>query len=55
MELNNKFTKKTIELLTFSDALNPINGFKLFSTYSICILAEKLHSQNFTKNDMTIR
>ena len=52
IELNNKFTKKTMELLTFSDALNPIDGFKSFSIYFICIVVEKFYPQDFTENDL---
>ena len=43
MKLNNRFTKKTMELLILSDALNPIDGFKSFCINSICILAEKFY------------
>ncbi|KAL5777940.1 hypothetical protein ACOSP7_010866 [Xanthoceras sorbifolium] len=42
MELNNRFTEKTVELLTLSEALNPIDGFKSFNIYAICT-----HSINY--------
>ena len=41
-----------MELLTLSDALNPIDGFKSFSINFICILVEKFYPLDFTKNDL---
>ena len=38
-ELNNKFLKNSIELLTLSAALDPKDGFKLFKVDDICNLA----------------
>ncbi|KAL5777379.1 hypothetical protein ACOSP7_010305 [Xanthoceras sorbifolium] len=52
MELNNRFTEKTVELLILSEALNPIDGFKSFSIDSICTLAEKFYSRDFTGDDI---
>ncbi|KAL5861691.1 hypothetical protein ACOSQ4_002987 [Xanthoceras sorbifolium] len=52
MELNNKFTDKTVELLTLSEALNPVNGFKSFSIDAICTLAKKFYPQDFTGDDI---
>ena len=40
MELNSRFTDQTIELLTLSSALNPINRFKSFDIDAICTLAK---------------
>ncbi|KAL5769062.1 hypothetical protein ACOSQ2_015845 [Xanthoceras sorbifolium] len=52
MELNNRFTEKTVELLTLSEALNHIDGFKSFSIDAICILAEKFYPRYFTGDDI---
>ncbi|KAL5740100.1 hypothetical protein ACOSQ2_029280 [Xanthoceras sorbifolium] len=52
MELNNRFTEKTVELLTLSEALNPIDGFKSFSIDAICTLAEKFYPRDFTGDDI---
>ncbi|KAL5763205.1 hypothetical protein ACOSP7_019469 [Xanthoceras sorbifolium] len=45
MELNNRFTEKIVELLTLSEALNPIND-------TICTLAEKFYPRDFTEDDI---
>ncbi|KAL5750360.1 hypothetical protein ACOSP7_024963 [Xanthoceras sorbifolium] len=52
MELNNRFTEKTVELLILSEALNPIDGFKSFSIDAICTLAEKFYPRDFTGDDI---
>ena len=52
MELNNRFTKQTMELLTLSSALNPIDGFKSFKINDICTLAQKFYAQDFTQNEL---
>ena len=52
MELNNRFTKQTIELFTLSSALNPIDGFKSFKIDDICTLAQKFYAQDFTRNEL---
>ena len=52
MELNNKFTKQTIELLTLGSTLNPIDGFKSFKIDDICTLTQKFYAQNFTQNEL---
>ena len=44
MELNNRFTKQTMELLTLSSALNLIDGFKSFKIDDICTLAQKFYA-----------
>ncbi|KAL5736624.1 hypothetical protein ACOSQ2_031412 [Xanthoceras sorbifolium] len=52
MELNNRFTEKIVELLTLSEALNPIDGFKSFSIDASCTLAEKFYPRDFTGDDI---
>ncbi|KAL5812369.1 hypothetical protein ACOSQ3_027319 [Xanthoceras sorbifolium] len=52
MELNNRFTEKTVELLILSEALNPIDGFKSFSIDAICTLVEKFYPRDFTGDDI---
>ena len=48
MELNNRFSEQTMEFLTLSSALNPIDGFKSFKIDDICTLAQKFYAQDFT-------
>ncbi|KAK3211459.1 hypothetical protein Dsin_016165 [Dipteronia sinensis] len=52
IELNNKFLEQTIELLTLSMALSPIDVFKSFDVDDICTLANKFYSEDFSKNDI---
>lgn len=52
MELNNRFTEKSIELLTLCDALNPSDGFQSFSESVICSLAKKFYPCDFSGDDM---
>ena len=52
MELNSRFTEQTMELLTLSSALNPIDGFRSFKIDDICTLAQKFYAQNFTRNEL---
>ncbi|KDO39290.1 hypothetical protein CISIN_1g038445mg [Citrus sinensis] len=52
MELNNRFTEQTLELLTLSSALNPIDAFKSFKIEDICSLAERFYPQDFTKIEL---
>ena len=52
IELNNRFPEQTIELLTLSMALSPIDVFKSFDVDDICTLANKFHSEDFSKNDI---
>ncbi|KDO48311.1 hypothetical protein CISIN_1g035478mg, partial [Citrus sinensis] len=47
MELNNRFIEHTLELLTLSSALNPIDAFKLFKIEDICSLAERFYTTRF--------
>ncbi|KAL5807513.1 hypothetical protein ACOSQ4_030246 [Xanthoceras sorbifolium] len=41
-----------MELLTLSEALNPIDGFKSFSIDASCTLAEKFYPRDFTGDDI---
>ncbi|KAL5845765.1 hypothetical protein ACOSQ3_009289 [Xanthoceras sorbifolium] len=50
--LNSRFPEQTIELLTLSMALSPVDGFKSFNVDDICTLATKFYSQDFDKNDI---
>ncbi|XP_073151973.1 uncharacterized protein [Henckelia pumila] len=52
MELNNRFTEKSMELLTLCDALNPSDGFQSFSDSAICSLAKKFYPCDFSGDDM---
>ncbi|XP_073119736.1 uncharacterized protein [Henckelia pumila] len=52
MELNNRFTEKSMELLTLCDALNPSDGFKSFFDSAICSLAKKFYPCDFSGDDM---
>ncbi|KAL5820586.1 hypothetical protein ACOSQ3_022468 [Xanthoceras sorbifolium] len=52
MELNSRFPEQTIELLTLSMALSPVDGFKSFNVDDICTLSTKFYSQDFDKNDI---
>ncbi|KAK2651917.1 hypothetical protein Ddye_011773 [Dipteronia dyeriana] len=52
IELNNRFLEQTIELLTLSTTLSPIDVFKSFDVDDIFILANKLYSKDFSKNDI---
>ncbi|XP_042380223.1 zinc finger MYM-type protein 1-like [Zingiber officinale] len=47
MELNERFPEGTIELLTLSNALSPIDGFKSFSLPDICSLVDKFYYYDF--------
>ena len=49
MELNNKFTDQTMELLTLSSTLNPVDSFKSFDIDDICNLAERFYPPDFTQ------
>ncbi|KAH9685797.1 TTF-type domain-containing protein [Citrus sinensis] len=52
MELNNRFTEQTLELLTLSSTLNPIDAFKSFKIEDICSLAERFYPEDFTKIEL---
>lgn len=51
-EINSRFPEQTMELLTLSSALDPIDGFKLFDIDRICCLAEKFYPHDFTANEI---
>ncbi|KAH9771368.1 TTF-type domain-containing protein [Citrus sinensis] len=50
MELNSRFSEQTVELLTLSSTLDPVDGFKSFDIDNICSLAEKFYPHDFTPN-----
>ena len=50
-ELNNRFNKGAVELLTLSSALNPINGYKMFDINDICKLANTFYLEDFTEQE----
>ncbi|KDO65534.1 hypothetical protein CISIN_1g041731mg, partial [Citrus sinensis] len=52
IELNNTFTEQTLELLTLSSALNPIDAFKSFKIEDICSLAKRFYPEDFTKIEL---
>ena len=49
MELHNRLTDQTIELLTLSFALNFVDSFKSFDVDDICNLAERFYPRDFTQ------
>ena len=49
MELHNRFTDQTMELLILSSALNLVDSFKSFDIDTICNLAERFYPRDFTK------
>ncbi|ESR42238.1 hypothetical protein CICLE_v10013343mg, partial [Citrus x clementina] len=51
MELNSRFSEQTVELLTLSSALDPVDGFKSFDIDNIFSLAEKFYPHDFTPNE----
>ncbi|XP_024039248.1 uncharacterized protein LOC112097887 [Citrus clementina] len=54
MELNNRFTEQTLELLTLSSALNLIDAFKSFKIEDIYSLAERFYPEDFTKIELQV-
>ena len=52
MELNDRFTEQSIELLVLSFALDPKDQFKKFDIDKICVLAEKFYSEDFDASDV---
>ncbi|XP_024036210.1 uncharacterized protein LOC107178826 [Citrus sinensis] len=52
MELNSRFSEQTVELLTLSSALDPVDGFKSFDIDNICSLTEKFYPHDFTLNEV---
>ena len=56
MELNNRFTNKTMEVLTLSFALNHVDSFKSFNVNDICNLVERFYPRDFTQSEiLTLR
>ncbi|KAK2651063.1 hypothetical protein Ddye_018552 [Dipteronia dyeriana] len=51
-ELNNRFPEQTIELLTLSTTLSPIDVFKSFDVDDIFTLSNKFYSEDFSKNEI---
>ena len=52
MELNNRFSKNTVELLYLSATLDPSHAFRSFKIDNICNLAEKFYPEDFTHFDL---
>ena len=54
MKLNSRFAGQTMELLTLSSTLDPVDGFKSFKIDDICTLAQKFYPQDFTRTELDI-
>ena len=52
MELNTRFNKLSVELLSLSVALDPKNTIKSFNGDDICKLAKKFYHEDFTNHDI---
>ncbi|XP_039135864.1 uncharacterized protein LOC120273305 [Dioscorea cayenensis subsp. rotundata] len=52
--LNSRFNEYTLELLSLSSALDPIDGYKSFNIDYICKLAKKFYSQDFSEEEMIL-
>ena len=52
MELNDRFTEQSIELLVLTTALDPKDQFKKFDIDKICVLAEKFYSEDFDASEV---
>ncbi|XP_050368883.1 uncharacterized protein LOC126786974 [Argentina anserina] len=52
MELNDRFTEETIELLIWSSALDPKNQFKKFDMEKIYKLAEQFYPEDFDTSEV---
>ncbi|XP_022881023.1 E3 SUMO-protein ligase KIAA1586-like [Olea europaea var. sylvestris] len=52
MELDTRFNKTSLELLSFSMALDPKNSFESFNMNNICMLVEKFYPEAFTQRDI---
>ncbi|KAG8486174.1 hypothetical protein CXB51_019580 [Gossypium anomalum] len=50
-ELNSKFNRNVVELLTLSTALDPKEFFKLSDIDKICILINKFNPEDFSQQD----
>ncbi|XP_073119827.1 uncharacterized protein [Henckelia pumila] len=51
MKLNDRFSERTVELLTLSNSLNPVDGFKSFSPSAVCSLVDKFYHKDFNKEE----
>ncbi|XP_075489445.1 uncharacterized protein LOC142528284 [Primulina tabacum] len=51
MELNERFPESTMELLTLSNALSPVDGFRSFSLCDICSLVDKFYYHDFSQEE----
>ncbi|XP_073057195.1 uncharacterized protein [Primulina eburnea] len=51
MELNERFPESTMELLTLSNALSPVDGFRSFSPCDICSLVDKFYYHDFSQEE----
>ncbi|XP_073137031.1 uncharacterized protein [Henckelia pumila] len=51
MELNEIFPESTMELLTLSNALSSVDGFKSFSLFDICSLVDKFYFHDFNQEE----
>lgn len=49
IEFNEIFLESSMELITLSVALSPVDGFKSFSISAICSLGEQFYHQDFIK------
>ncbi|XP_073277687.1 uncharacterized protein [Primulina huaijiensis] len=51
MELKERFPDSTMELLTLSNALSPVDGFRSFSLCDICSLIDKFYYHDFSQEE----
>ncbi|XP_073290532.1 uncharacterized protein [Primulina huaijiensis] len=51
MELNERFPDSTRELLTLSNALSPVDGFRSFYLCDICSLVDKFYYYDFSQEE----
>ena len=52
MELNNRFSKNTMEMLYLSTMLDPSHAFSSFKVNNICNIAEKFYPEDFTHSNL---
>ncbi|XP_019442247.1 PREDICTED: zinc finger MYM-type protein 1-like [Lupinus angustifolius] len=50
-ELNRRFSKQTMELLTLSTSLDPKDVYKTFNINNICILVQKIYPMDFNDQE----
>ncbi|XP_075504488.1 uncharacterized protein LOC142541925 [Primulina tabacum] len=51
IELNERFLESTMELLTLTNALSPVDGFRSFSLCDICSLVDKFYYHDFSQEE----